>query len=294
MSPLSEPSQTCPASGAAWTNQTINFNGIYGMSFPSASIGYGVGSAGSILKYFCLIPATPDLSSDSLTICSGDTLTFTISEIEGATGYKWILPEESYIIEGDGTTTLTVVFGSVSGDISVFATGACVDGEAAFESITVNITPAVPTITFNSGVLSSSASSGNQWYYNGSEIGGAVDQTYAPTQNGTYSVIVTSAEGCSSQSEPFEVVGVGIGNIYSELPLSIYPNPMNQSTQINISSLDASLLTISDVQGKLIMSIPVTSSQMVLSKNDLSVGMYMVQLLNNKNELISRSKLIVQ
>jgi len=76
--------------------------------------------------------------------------------------------------------------------------------------------------------------------------------------------------------------------------MTVFPNPMNEAAQINISANDASHLIISNVEGKIIMNIPVTSSHIILSKNDLSSGMYMVQLVNDKNEMISRLKLIVQ
>jgi hypothetical protein len=47
--------------------------------------------------------------------------------------------------------------------------------------------------------------------------------------------------------------------------MTVYPNPMDQSAQINISSSDAARLVITDVQGKVLMNVPVTSSQNVLS-----------------------------
>ena len=126
------------------------------------------------------------------------------------------------------------------------------------------------------------------------KIPGATDQNYTPSQNGSYTVRTTVAEGCFTESAPFDVIGVGISNINNEVSMTVFPNPMNEAAQINISANDASHLIISNVEGKIIMNIPVTSSHIILSKNDLSSGMYMVQLVNDKNEMISRLKLIVQ
>lgn len=66
--------------------------------------------------------------------------------------------------------------------------------------------PPTPTISGNSSfcsggnvVLTSSASSGNQWYLGGSLISGATGSTYTVTTAGNYTVVVTS-NGCSSTS----------------------------------------------------------------------------------------------
>lgn len=68
----------------------------------------------------------------------------------------------------------------------------------------------VPTISPNGTVdlcqgdsvlLTSSASSGNQWYLNSSPISGATGQTYYASQNGTYTV----RSGCSGMSAPFNI-----------------------------------------------------------------------------------------
>ena len=48
-----------------------------------------------------------------------------------------------------------------------------------------------------SATLTSSSAGGNQWYLNGSPIGGATAQTYNASVSGDYTVVVTSS-GCSS------------------------------------------------------------------------------------------------
>ncbi|WP_162426285.1 HYR domain-containing protein [Pontibacter pudoricolor] len=67
-------------------------------------------------------------------------------------------------------------------------------------------TPAKPTIAAQSGTsacpgstvtLTSSATTGNQWYRNGVLLSGATNQSFTASESGSYTVIVT-ANGCSS------------------------------------------------------------------------------------------------
>jgi len=62
--------------------------------------------------------------------------------------------------------------------------------------------PAVPTITRNASLFTSSSTTNNQWYQNDSIIAGATGQTYDWTQTGTgnYSVVVTNSNGCSAKA----------------------------------------------------------------------------------------------
>lgn len=59
--------------------------------------------------------------------------------------------------------------------------------------------PAIPTITNNSGTLTSSSATSYQWYFNGQPISNATNQTYTPTQNGIYLVRITDSNGCVYQ-----------------------------------------------------------------------------------------------
>lgn len=72
--------------------------------------------------------------------------------------------------------------------------------------------PPVPIVTIqNSGanssevVLVSSASSGNRWLRNGTQISGATGRTLRIIQPGSYQVVVTNNAGCQSTSVAFEV-----------------------------------------------------------------------------------------
>jgi len=55
-------------------------------------------------------------------------------------------------------------------------------------------------ITENGAILTASEAESYQWLLNGEEIENATEQTYLPTEDGAYSVIVTNEGNCSSTS----------------------------------------------------------------------------------------------
>lgn len=281
--------------GANWTD--TQFSGIVWLcvTFPTPYVGYASNTVGTIYKIElpCDSVPTPSSINGDVTFCSGATAVFSVDEISGAESYDWVLPEGSTITDGEGTNSITVEIGANSGTVSVTAASDCATSGASSLEIIVNLTPPVPVVTFDAGTLSSSAATGNQWYYNGDEIPGATDQDYTPTENGTYHVVVTD-NGCSSTSEPYEVVGVGISNA-GDVSFTIAPNPMNDFTQIQVNDARADRLLITDVQGRIVFNQKITASHAIqFAGHSLASGMYSVRILNNKNELIGQSKLIVE
>jgi trimeric autotransporter adhesin len=71
---------------------------------------------------------------------------YSVAPIVNATGYVWLLPAGAVPTAGAGTNTITVTFGSTSGDVSVYGTGPCGNGAQTDYPVTVNPLP-VPTIT---------------------------------------------------------------------------------------------------------------------------------------------------
>ncbi|GAB4321095.1 MAG: hypothetical protein Kow00127_13480 [Bacteroidales bacterium] len=157
------------------------------------------------------------------TICQGESTQLN-AYAAGGTGnysYEW-MPEGSLndptvanpIATPDVTTTYYVVVddgeNTVTGEVTV----------------TVNETPEQPVITQNGPDLISSAVSGNQWYNSEGAIPGATGQVYTPQATDNYYVIVTSAQGCSSEpSDPFYFVYTGIVEQNSNRKVEVYPNP---------------------------------------------------------------------
>ncbi|MCW3101584.1 MAG: hypothetical protein JWO09_24 [Bacteroidetes bacterium] len=221
-----------------------------------------------------VIPTITLNGNDS--ICTGTSV-----QLKGsyAQTYSWVpTGQTSYLITVNSTGTYSVNVKDAFGCMTT--------------SLPVNIYvfPAVstPTITVIGDTLYSSASSGNQWYYNGAAIGGATSNSYVmATTGGTYYVMVSDSLGvCSKTSAVF----VGINEASSiGLSYNLYPNPNNGIGTLSVVTQENSVLQleVTDVLGKLIYreTIRAKANQASESSIDLSAygkGMYLLKLSNEK------------
>ncbi|MBU3676693.1 MAG: T9SS type A sorting domain-containing protein, partial [Chitinophagaceae bacterium] len=118
---------------------------------------------------------------------------------------------------------------------------------------------AIPTITANGSILTSSSAATYQWYKNGDPIVGATNATYTATANGVYMVRITDANACFYQySAGYRVSSFpnSISTIDLTKQSGIYPNP----TQGQIHILNNQLfgrnteIVVYNGEGKLVYS----------------------------------------
>ncbi|MFH2143503.1 MAG: T9SS type A sorting domain-containing protein [Bacteroidota bacterium] len=96
----------------------------------------------------------------------------------------------------------------------------------------------------------------------------------------------------SNQKDNIGLVGVNSGIGYNLL--SIYPNPFNESTTIQFSNPNhiPYTLYLHDITGKPVReSESITDEKIIINKNELSPGMYMIELVGEKNY---KGKLIIK
>jgi hypothetical protein len=70
-------------------------------------------------------PPNPGPITGNSVVCEGDTGIFTIENVLTATNYSWTIPEEAQVIGPSNTPSITIRFGSISGNISVIASNSC-------------------------------------------------------------------------------------------------------------------------------------------------------------------------
>jgi hypothetical protein len=224
--------------------------------------------------------------SGPVSICQGQTVTLTCSQ---APNYSWSNNQttEAITVSASGTYAVTVSnnLGCSTNSLPI--------------SVTVNPTPAIPTINVAGNVLASSSATGNQWLLNGTIISGASNQIFtvgAITDTACYSVIVTDSFGCSATSDSVcfsPVATTGIDNL-AIISLCISPNPVDNYVYVKMDISGNYEFDLLNSIGQLIDTRD--AFQMVVFNTErLASGLYFIQAID-KNSLnkIVRQKLIVQ
>ncbi|MBK0401667.1 T9SS type A sorting domain-containing protein [Adhaeribacter sp. BT258] len=241
-------------------------------------------------------PAIPTVTAGGTTaICPGSQVTLTASSTTTGVTYQWFnngtaitgATSATYSANAAGTFTVTAV------------SNGCSSAASAVTTVTLNPIPATPTITRggNSGQeLTSSEATGNQWLLNGTAITGATAQTYQTTANGNYTVVVTNASGCTSDtSAVVNITNTGIKGAMAGMSVSVYPNPSKGKFNVKLVGYkqDAALELYS-LTGQLIAKENVKAGQEItkVQVKNLAAGTYLLKVVSEKGVQIN--KLIVE
>jgi hypothetical protein len=149
-----------------WVTQSTASNSVTSWTFtwtaPVAGTGsvtfYGsfARSTGSATKLSTLtvseqaggtLPVAAGPISGPFAVCKNNTGSYSVGTISGATSYVWSVPAGATITTGQGTTNISVNFGSssVSGNVSVYGSNVAGNGAASSLPVTVNSVPAQPS-----------------------------------------------------------------------------------------------------------------------------------------------------
>ncbi len=194
------------------TNTCGTVNGVFSASFPIT------------VK---ALPNNPGNISGSATVCSGETnVNYSVANVPWATSYNWTVPSGAIITSGQGTTSITVDFGSNSGYVSVIPINNC--GTSSTESLYItvnssvsaspgnisgNITPLINT-TYNYSI--SPVATATNYYWTITPSGAIINSgqgttnvsvTFPSTSN-TFSVCVYAINGCGNSSTQCLTVNV--------------------------------------------------------------------------------------
>ncbi|MDQ2793494.1 MAG: T9SS type A sorting domain-containing protein [Bacteroidota bacterium] len=196
----------------------------------------------------------------------------------------------------NATTGVITLSSSTAGTYTVTNTVAAAGGCAAATAtttFTVNPRPATPTIgvVYNGGTttLTSSAATGNQFYFNNVLIAGATGQTYVvngtPASLGSYTVTTTNANGCTSlPSLPLVVTGAKTGLTGASLKLYPNPTPSGQVTLELTGYRSATQLTVLDALGRVVTQqlLPANTGTAThtLDLTGAATGVYLLRLSN--------------
>ncbi|MDF2451797.1 MAG: hypothetical protein K0S26_1301 [Bacteroidota bacterium] len=248
---------------------TYTAAGIYTVSLMATNAN---GSSAVYSKTVTVIPP-PVITLTASTSCNGQPANLAAN---GATSYVWS--------SGDVGSNIAVTPSVTSVYTCTGSVGACASTQTVMVYLDATTSP---TVTQTGLVLTSSASTGNQWYLNGSPITGETAQTYTVTQNGYYSVWITSALGCQSSSSAIQVTITGLENYALINGISISPNPAKDMLFINSNVKDQKKLgySIYSIKGQLIKNGEILSNNHEpISISDLAPGVYEIRFnLNQSN-----------
>jgi hypothetical protein len=134
------PSNATIASGQGTNSVVVNFSSAFTGGTIKVTAGNCIGNSNARSMTITSIPGTPGNISGPNQACTNQTVAYSINAVSGATTYLWTAPAGSTIASGQGTTSVTVTFGTSSGTLSVRAGNACGYGNPKNKSITVNCT----------------------------------------------------------------------------------------------------------------------------------------------------------
>jgi gliding motility-associated-like protein len=150
-------------------------------------------------------PAAPGAITGPISVCPGQTVTYSIAAVSGATSYTWTVPSGATIVSGQGTTSITVTWGFTSGNVCVYASNSCGNSVQTCVFVTVNasiaisVTPAAPTICSGGSVVLTASGANTYTWSPGTGLSGTTGAvvTANPTTTTTYTVTGTSLAGCT-------------------------------------------------------------------------------------------------
>lgn len=213
-------------------------------------------------------PVVPVISANNNAICSGSSAIISVTN-GSFNSYSW-----------NGTTgnsSSVTVNQAGTYSVSTIDNNGC---NATSNNVTITVnTPTTPTISQNGNVLTSSAASSYQWYFNGAPISGATSQSYTATQNGSYTVEITDSNGCTAMSSPINITISGINKVTDEINFAIYPNPASNNFIIQPENkLSTFNVTITSITGNIVYSNQNISGTLLIDCYNWSTGVYFINV----------------
>lgn len=149
----------------------------------------------------------------------------------------------------------------------------------------------IPTPWISSNLMEFSTLAGQgtyQWYYNNTPIAGATNNTYNVTQSGDYYVMVTDSNGCTAQSDVFNVIINGIESVDVNDAIQVYPNPSTDFITVTLSSNNDVVHVINSL-GQIVLTREINSRNALVDISQLPNGVYYV-----RSERLQQSTLLIK
>ncbi|MCB0735882.1 MAG: T9SS type A sorting domain-containing protein [Bacteroidetes bacterium] len=223
--------------------------------------------------------------TDNITVNATPSISWVVSSSECA--YDTLLSIETatptggnYKAGGSSSSNYnpSLFVGAGKVDVSYGYTDA--NGCSALEerTIVINALPAKPSIQADDTKLTSSATTGNQWYSVNGAISGANSQTYVPGKKGRFYVEVTNDSGCVSKSDWVQFENLSTGNRTNSF-LEVFPNPTsNVFTISGLGHFENATITVSTLDGRIVETITTEHDQLLIDATSWNNGVYLISV----------------
>jgi hypothetical protein len=222
---------------------------------------------------------TPVVTTETFERCSEGRVELKVKDKPDGASVKWYESQDAVEPVGTGSNFITPeLTGSQTYFVSIVGANGCESTRTPMQAIIRNVQQA--SIRMEDNNLISNYAFGNQWYFNGEPIEGAVEQQYSPSKSGLYEVRVSVGNCIVSDQLDFVFARVN-----REYPIAVYPNPVNDSQWLTIEFMaeQAERVQIINTTGARIIEVSIQSTApgIWVGKADVSnlkSGVYVVQI----------------
>jgi hypothetical protein len=254
-------------------------------------------------------------STQSFTICAGqsisvgtqmhstsgiytDTLSSYLSCDSIVTTSLTVIPINTFtqspvLCEGQSITVGTQTYSTGGTYIDTLSSYLSCDS-IVITNLLMNLTDTSVAVTASS--LTANASSATYQWFNctgNTAIAGQTAQSFSPIANGSYSVLVTQ-NGCSDTSSCYLIMITDLTKNDLAGEITVYPNPFFSAATITFPEPQTNLvIKIKDLLGNEIRSAEFSGKHFIIEKNELSKGIYFVEI-GDENKVLFYKKIIIQ
>ena len=219
----------------------------------------------------------------TVSICENGTLIFSANTISGAT-YAWSGPN-SYTSNAQNPVLLAVATSAAGTYTLTITNGPCSAQSSVTVSVNSNPTASLITADLNAMTLSSSNSTGNQWYRDNVLLAGETNQVLAINGDGSYTVVYSDGT-CSAESLAYLYsAATGVVNEKTVGKIAVYPNPSNGLVVVSLVEKKASMIRVCDIYGVTVYQGMLENSFSEINLSALSKGIYFLTTIDG-NEMV--------
>ena len=301
----SQTSDWAPAGPSEWRRDSLSLDNWSGQEVRIAFVninGYGNNLYLDNLNIYepGILAPTASIDQSDTVICSGASMNFQVPNPSSSVTYNWDFGAGAAPATAFGPGPHSVTYGT-SGNKNIDLSAGNTGGQTTVSSNLQVIPGTDANFSYAQGAsyleynfTSLAAGSGTltyNWDFGDGNSSSAANPTHTYSATGTYTVVQNVDSDCGSDQTSVDLVVTNIGlQEILQRAWSIYPNPADASLTIEIQHKEADRLRLVDMSGRLLkeVQLPKTMRKMELSLEELSSGVYMLQLISPRGLSVKR------